>query len=500
LTFEDLLARVRAAPRDVPSAVELADQALQTQREEEAVPLLARAAQLVGNNPRLWQWTGLLHRALDDRLAALPMLDRAAALAPADTSILHGRARLAFEIGLPAVALYEVALRSAPGDGDMLLGHAAARLAAGAAAGAEAQLATLVRANPGWLSGHRDLSQLRWTMGARARFVDSYEEALRMMPRNSELWRALVIALMHAERYEQALAAIARARGLIAAEAFLDANEAVIYSETGDIAAADAAFARITGAREMTLALHHVRHTLRMGRLEEALAEIESWIGTPDMTAMWPYAASAWRLSGDPRLDWLEGAPALVGVFDIADRLPSMDRLRAVVGGLHRAKGAQLDQSVRGGVQTDGILLARAEPEIRALRAAIGDTISAHVAALPPDDPTHPTLRARRDRRPRLSGSWSVKLRGGGFHANHVHPAGWLSSAFYLSVPEASGEDGWLALGAPPAELGLPLGAFRTIEPRPGRLVLFPSTMWHGTLPFPSGERMTVAFDVQFPV
>ena len=37
------------------------------------------------------------------------------------------------------------------------------------------------------------------------------------------------------------------------------------------------------------------------------------------------------------------------------------------------------------------------------------------------------------------------------------------------------------------------------IEPKPGRLVLFPSTMWHGTEPFAAGERLTVAFDVARP-
>ncbi len=502
MTFETLLARVRAAPRDDAGAVALADRALDTQREEEALPLVARAARAVGDNARLWQWTGLLHRALDDRVAALPAFDRAAALAPADRSILHGRARLAFECGLPAVARFEAASRAAPGDGDILLGLAAARLADGDAAAAEAQLAALVRANPGWLPGHRDLSQIRWTKGAHERFADSYDEALRATPRDRALWHALVIALIQAERYVAALDAIARARGVIGDEMFLDANEAVVHSETGDIAAADAAFARTATLREITLSVRSVRHALRAGRLETALAEIETWIGTPEMTQMWCYAAAAWRLSGDPRLAWLEGAPGLVGIFDIADRLPPLDRLRAVIGGLHRATGEQLDQSVRGGVQTDGILLARIEPELRVLRAAIGDAVAAHIAALPPVDPAHPTLRARRDRRPRLSGSWSVRLRGGGFHANHVHPAGWLSSAFYLTVPEAdpgAGPAGWLTLGVPPVELGLAIAPSRTIEPRPGRLVLFPSTMWHGTLPFQTGERMTVAFDVQFP-
>ena len=93
---------------------------------------------------------------------------------------------------------------------------------------------------------------------------------------------------------------------------------------------------------------------------------------------------------------------------------------------------------------------------------------------------------------------------GGGHHIGHVHPQGWLSSAFYVAVPDA-GEAGpppagWLSLGAPPADLGLDLPPLRQIEPKPGRLVLFPSTMWHATLPVAGGERLTVAFDVARPL
>jgi len=122
-----------------------------------------------------------------------------------------------------------------------------------------------------------------------------------------------------------------------------------------------------------------------------------------------------------------------------------------------------------------------------------------HISQLPAPQPGHPTLLAKRAPL-RFSGSWSVRLAGAGFHANHVHPAGWLSSAFYVTLPEmADGHAGWLKLGEPQAELGLDLAPFRWIEPKPGRLVLFPSTMWHGTEPFGAGERMTVAFDVARP-
>ena len=95
-----------------------------------------------------------------------------------------------------------------------------------------------------------------------------------------------------------------------------------------------------------------------------------------------------------------------------------------------------------------------------------------------------------------------MRLTGGGRHIDHVHPAGWLSSALYIALPteveRGGGEAGWLALGQA-GDLVPDLPPIRVVEPKPGRLVLFPSTMWHGTRPFGAGERLTVAFDVRRP-
>jgi hypothetical protein len=79
-----------------------------------------------------------------------------------------------------------------------------------------------------------------------------------------------------------------------------------------------------------------------------------------------------------------------------------------------------------------------------------------------------------------------------------------LSSAFYVALPdslarEGSGDAaGWLSLGEA-RDLVPALPPLALIEPRPGRLVLFPSVMWHGTRPFPEGERLTVALDIARP-
>jgi hypothetical protein len=248
----------------------------------------------------------------------------------------------------------------------------------------------------------------------------------------------------------------------------------------------------------------HGRLLVVLQQIGTALPIIDRWLSpSGNQRGMWPYAAIAWRLAGDPRAAWLDDDASFVSVIDLADRIPDLGRLATVLRGLHRAKNQHLDQSVRGGTQTDGTLFTRVEPAIRALRAVVVEAVADHVARLPARDPRHPLLGHGRPAKPRFAGSWSVRLAGQGHHANHVHPAGWISSAFYVAVPEeaadAGAQPGWLTLGSPQAELGLHMPPVRTIQPRPGRLVLFPSTMWHGTNPYRSGERLTVAFDVALP-
>ena len=157
---------------------------------------------------------------------------------------------------------------------------------------------------------------------------------------------------------------------------------------------------------------------------------------------------------------------------------------------------------MRGGTQTEGLLFARIDPVIQSLRAKVIHAVRGYVDALPPFDATHPLLgTARGDLL--FAGSWSVRLGAQGFHTCHTHPFGWISSALYVSLPDADvlgpAPAGWLELGASPPDLHLDLPAYRRIEPKAGRLVLFPSTMWHGTVPFDDGERLTVAFDVAVP-
>ena len=496
MSFAARLAALGRGRADAESLAQLARAALAEGEEEAALGLLAPAAEGLGD-ARLWQWTALLHRALDAHDAALAAFARAAGLAPEDASIAHGRAHCALEAGIDALPLFEIARRLAPGNGDVLIGRAAAQLAAGQGEAAAAELDAVLLQAPLWLQGHAQLAQMRAMLGRADQATASLDRALAAAPREPALWHALFALHLRREDYAALDAAVARSADVPEIEALRREHEAITAAELGDRARADRLFADAP----VTLALWHIRHLLRSGRVEAALPLIDRELASDRAAAVWPYAAAAWRLAGDPRSAWLE-APGLVSVQDLPD-LPPLDQLAAHLRSLHVAKGEYLDQSVRGGTQTDGPLLSRIDPLLRATRAAIEAAVRRHVAQLPPPDPAHPLLGPRRDRRIRFAGSWSVRLAGAGFHANHVHPQGWISSALYVALPERAPDEpadaGWLTLGEPQAGLGLDLPPTRLVEPRPGRLVLFPSWMWHGTRPFAAGERLTIAFDVAPP-
>jgi tetratricopeptide (TPR) repeat protein len=119
-----------------------------------------------------------------------------------------------------------------------------------------------------------------------------------------------------------------------------------------------------------------------------------------------------------------------------------------------------------------------------------------------PDDPTHPAVRWA-PARWRLT-AWGVVMHNRGHERPHIHPNGWLSGVFYLQLPAVIGEparrpEGWLEFGRPTSALNVSAGVdVRQYQPAYGRMFLFPSYFYHGTVPFRSDERrVCVAFDVE---
>ena len=451
-------------------------------------------------SPQALQLLGLAARACGESLTAFEAFAAAARLAPRDALIAHSHARTALEAGLASSELFARAAALAPQDGGVLLGQAAALLHEGRAADGIALLAHLLDANPLWTEGHRSLAALRAQMGLDP--LATLSPILAANPKAEALHHLAISLALQARDLPRAAKALAEAFAALGMPIWLRLFAGHIESESGALDRADAHFAAAGIPADASTAWMYARHFIRRNRPARAAALLEPLLAAPGAEALWPLVALAWRMDGDDRAQWLEADPRLVGVYDLdltpAERAVLADHLRA----LHLTTSPPLDQSVRGGTQTDGNLLLRIESPIPDLKARLLAAVERHIAQLPPPEPGHPTLLTARAPL-RIAGSWSVRLTGAGFHTDHVHPQGWFSSALYLALPETLGQSGndhsgWLSLGEA-RDLVPGLEPRRLIEPKLGRLVLFPSTMWHGTRPFPAGERLTVAFDIARP-
>lgn len=447
------------------------------------------------------------HELRGARLEELQRFDEAAqaydsALAsdPDSRAAVDGRARVALRRREPdAVAHCRRAL-AARGDDPELQLQMIMSVAVELGEKAIPLLHDFVLRHPQVTTAQERLAGMRAEAGDGEAFADAYVAALRLHPRDRALQLSYCMSLARAGHPERALESIAAARALFGDDRDFMLLEAFVATHEGLTERAGALLDRLDDRPDTQLA--RGQHCLQTGRPEEAGRFLEAAVqADPANLMIWAVLAVAWRLTGNPRHAWLCEQPGLYSSHDLGLSSAELTRLAGVLRSLHSARFHPVGQSLRGGTQTRGSLLARPEPEIAALGRALADAVRRHVANLPPPDSRHPLLR-HRDAPLAFGGSWSVRLADGGFHVAHVHPGGVISSACYIALPPGLGGDakeGWLEIGRPPPELKVDLPPLRLEEPRPGKLVLFPSYVFHGTRPFGAGERLTVAFDIVAP-
>jgi len=429
---------------------------------------------------------------------ALDAIRAAAVAAPNEPNIALGLAQISFEAGVDAADLFARAGALLPHRIDVQRSAAVALAAQGDSAAGQDLLDRLLRGNPEWIDGHRTLCGMRATEGD-SDFARSFAAAVAQRPDSFGLRMAWFHALATARRWDDARTVIEKAEKALGERQASLLGKLFIASESGAGRDDPALFDGVETIEDTGLDLARVRHFLRGGQIERARDVAMRHLGKQTMRPFWSYLSLCWRLLGDARADWLDGGMRHVATFDLQFTPAEIDELARMLRGLHTMQAPYHEQSVRGGTQTEGPLLLRIDPVIADVRARIERALRSYVGSLPGADASHPLLgMPRRDFR--FSGSWSVRLRPSGFHAVHTHPMGWISSALYVTVPGGAtvGQPpaGNLLFGAPPPELDLPLEPYGSVTPRAGLLALFPSTMWHGTVPFEDGERMTIAFDI----
>jgi tetratricopeptide (TPR) repeat protein len=475
--------------------LETAARLAQGRTPDAARPLVARALAVDPHDADALTLLGLIAQRGGDRHEALDAFARARIADPDNPVRLgnHGVALKQAGRHAEAIAAFERALVLRPGAAVTLANLGSGLIAADRVAEAEAPLRAAIAAGPDHVEAWNNLGVALARTGRRDEAIAAYRRTLALRPAYVEAALNLADVLGDEPEAEAIATRVLgaqpghpRAANLLAAR----------HERRGDMAAAIALYRDAFGREpNPAIGINLAMALLKTGRVPEALALADRLLAlTPAVTA--PLALKYIALErSDARgeLDRLLSLDRFVQVIDLPDDT-----------GFHAALEAELRAHpsltyepeglvTRSGRQSDDLARA-ATPAIAALADIATNRLADRHAALAGDD--HPWLRARPDR-------WSLTLWGtiltpGGAVDPHIHAPNWLSGVYYPALPETvvRADDGGFAIGAFPDALGGG-GTHHVHAPRPGRMILFPSWMWHATLPFGgAAERVSFAFDL----
>ncbi|WP_411286416.1 putative 2OG-Fe(II) oxygenase, partial [Phenylobacterium sp.] len=349
---------------------------------------------------------------------------------------------------------------------------------------AQAAFAEAIALRPDFNDAHRDLAQLIWMRTAdRTAALAGLRQAVADHPANLFLRFILATAQEFTGDKPGARATLEEALQVDPQDRTLLSLMVRLCCETGEAAAA------LTWARSVARMAQDPGADVMLAQALLAsgdpagaeAAAARAAVAMPTDQSVLAMLATAWRMLGDPRYGVIYDYDRLVGVYDIAAE-DDLEALRAALHRLHGFTTHPFSQSVRFGSQAPLRLDGGHEAPIEAMLGRFRQAVADHIAGLTPGGDPFTALSTGKAE---LSGAWSVRLGAAGHHTNHVHSLGWLSSVFYVALPQETKDSatraGWLKFGEPGVATEPALAPEHYVEPRAGRLVLFPSYMWHGT-------------------
>lgn len=363
-----------------------------------------------------------------------------------------------------------------------------------------------LKMNDQYIHTHVNLANVRWEMGEKDRFLQSFEGAmLSGEKKNAELVVSYIDKLSKSKQTQHALH--------------------IIDLHWDDIMHLDAAWVlrsralREVGENEMAMKLAKFKTSpseeflleqsivdIQLGHYEQAQKRIFKILkNDPANRLAMAYNYVCMRLL-KPMAEELYlihthliksfKLPVPMGYDSIAD---FCNEFAAYLSSLHTSTSQPLEQSIESGTQSRGNLFGRPHRLVRLLEESIMKCVVEYNNAFKSLGKTPFGFTPASSMK--FATSWSVKLNSRGYHRNHVHPMGWLSSACYIALPNEIGDssfNGYLEFGLPDCVLPTALKPAKLLKPEVGTLVLFPSFIWHGTRPFDSVQsRLTVSCDIE---
>jgi len=348
--------------------------------------------------------------------------------------------------------------------------------------------------------GHFNLGTVLYGQGEHHAAIAAFEQALRLDPQFADAWNDLGETYRDQGNMEDAVRCYREALKADPKHARANYNLAESYSLGGQLQQAIPYFSASDFADAQERVLQCLYKTSqfdafkqRLNQFTEQRQHASILVGT-----LSTHYATNFKL--DNPYHFCREPMRFVQHTHIAElSAPNSPLLRQLLNDIKSLAIAERKQGrLYYGIQSAGNLLQRAEPSFQQLAALIRAKVKAyrkHYAGC--DD----ALIKLFPKDLEFASSWYLRMNQGGYLTSHIHEEGWISGCVYLQLPDKCGEHaGSFEYGTDGDDYPRLHDDFpsQIVDQAVGDLVLFPSSLFHRTIPFQSDqERVCVAFDIK---
>ncbi len=486
----------------VPQALDLAVQHHNAGQLDQAEDIYRQILRIEPNQPDALNLLGVIAHQTGNNDGAHDFLTRSIAANPANAMahnnmglVLHGlgREQEALESYAMAIALNNLFADAADAHDNMGISQGALWRVEEAIESHRKAIAL----NPEHVLAYYNLGNALYSSDRSQEAIDCYNQAIRRHPEFSQAHKNLAAAQKDLGQRQEALTSYRRSLALTPNDHQVHTNMGTILQDLGRL---DEAVDSYRLANTLISSAKLLECLFALGRRDEFDQQRQKLITAQDSNirgaAISAYAAQQWG-TPDP-FPFCPSPLDFVEVFERGDGIAIADDFIAAL--IDELTAQAIIWQPKGiattkGYQTLNSLFDKPQGKI----AELGDIFRDRIGR-------YHQRRASADNRfvqcwtdqPTLKG-WFVRLQQGGFQDSHIHPDGWLSGVIYLHMPKAiKAQEGAIEFGLwgfdYPVLKDYPT---RVITPQVGQVVLFPSSLFHRTIPFSSDEeRLVVAFDL----
>lgn len=333
---------------------------------------------------------------------------------------------------------------------------------------------------PDYANAHNNMGHALYDKGDLQAAIDCYKSAIKLMPDSAEAYNNLGNALKAAGKHEEAVK-------------YFDVLDGPKFNKAPGADPSKSQF--WLNAKSQALECLYVLG--RFSELEERLNELAKAGDINRRTAAISAFVTHQLNLEDPHTFCKQPLDVLhVGHLDdhISDSSSFLDELI-----LEGKKEHQVWEPKHGvtklGFHTSNTIF-KASKKYEALEKILRKEISSYYSRFKSEECAYMNLWPREFS---LKG-WFSRLVKNGHQRSHIHPAGWLSGVVYLKTIDAlDSDEGSIEFGLHGYDLPILDDNYtrKVHRPKRGEIVLFPSSLFHRTIPFNlDTERCVIAFDL----